>query len=94
MGGGVHTEPEKGAPVIEHNDSVGVDLTDGGGPASETPESTGQVDIEMEWSNISDDTTNKAFMSKVDGEIETEATAARECPPQLHQPSSNHGQQR
>ena len=33
-----HTEPGGGAPIIEHNDIVEVDLTDGGGPASEAPE--------------------------------------------------------
>ena len=87
---GGHTGPEEGTPVIAHNDNVGGELTDGSRPASEAPESTGQIDTEAAWSNISTD----AATDVMDIEVESEATATRGRPPQLQQPISNHGQQR
>ena len=85
-----HQEPGGGAPIIEHNDNVEVDLTDGGGPASESPGGSREVDIEAEWNNILSDTNIEAM----DIEVESEATAARGRPPQLQKPVSNRGQQR
>ena len=101
--GGNHPGPAAGKPVIEHSDNAGVDLTDGGGPDSEAPENISHNIIDMECVDIGEDIIDDGDIINVEN-VESEvmmassstfeATATRECPPQLQQPAYNHGQQR